>query len=188
MASRGHSRFGYHHQHQRHSRWEPGHPDQFPYINTWYILTICSPEWIHFHAPHRHTAILVNGKLKEKKFEVHHTSECEQSGPPPYALPVRSVTLASLKSKSNAGDPNLKDETHLSLYPPLPPMIPKEEMSHWGMSPNSGRLTNKKGGVPAAVLHLLHQASKPPLSGRWVICGWTHARNTCINHSPPQTS
>jgi hypothetical protein len=30
------------------------------------------------------TAILVNGKVKEKKFEVHHTSEPEVPDPPSY--------------------------------------------------------------------------------------------------------
>jgi hypothetical protein len=52
-----------------------GHPDQFPYIDSWYIWATHPPDWLRFHAPRRHTAILVNGK--EKKFEVRHTSEPE---------------------------------------------------------------------------------------------------------------
>jgi hypothetical protein len=52
---------------------DPSHLDQFPYIDFWYILATCPPDWLCFHASQRHTAILVNGKVKEKKFEVHHT-------------------------------------------------------------------------------------------------------------------
>jgi hypothetical protein len=66
---------------------DPDHPDQFPYIDSWYILATHPPNWLCFHAPWRHTAILVNRKVKEKKFEVHHTSEPELPDPPPY-VPV----------------------------------------------------------------------------------------------------
>jgi hypothetical protein len=90
---------------------DPGHPDQFLYIDSWYILASCWPDWLCFHAPQRHTAILVNGKVKEKKFEVHHTSEPESSDQPPYVLPVCSATLASPRSESNAGDSNGKEGT-----------------------------------------------------------------------------
>jgi hypothetical protein len=67
---------------------------------------------------------LVNGKVKEKKFEVHHTSEPESSDPPPYVLPVCSATLASQRFKSNAEDPSGKEET--SGLDPLPchPVFP----------------------------------------------------------------
>jgi hypothetical protein len=63
---------------------DPGHLDQFPYIDSWYILATYPPDWLHFHAPQRNTAILVNRKVKEKKFEAHYTSEPEQPDPPPY--------------------------------------------------------------------------------------------------------
>jgi hypothetical protein len=44
----------------------PGHPHQFPYIDSWYILATRPPDWLHFHAPQRHTAILINRKVKER--------------------------------------------------------------------------------------------------------------------------
>jgi hypothetical protein len=53
----------------------------------------------------RDTAILVNGKVKEKKFEVHHTSEPELPDPPPYVLPVCPTALASPRPESNSEDP-----------------------------------------------------------------------------------
>jgi hypothetical protein len=112
---------------------DPGHPDQFPYIDSWYILATCPPDWLLFHAPWRHTAILVNGKVKEKKFEVHHTSEPEPPGPPPYVPPVHPSTAASPRPKSDSEDPNRKEEAlepnphpchpmAPSLYPPHIPM------------------------------------------------------------------
>jgi hypothetical protein len=87
---------------------DPSCPNQSPYIDSWYILAARSPNWLHFRASQRHTGILVNNKVKEKKFEVHDTSESESSDPPPYVLPVSSATLASPRSESNAGDPNGK--------------------------------------------------------------------------------
>jgi hypothetical protein len=30
---------------------DPGHPDQFPYIDSWYILDACPPDWLRFHTP-----------------------------------------------------------------------------------------------------------------------------------------
>jgi hypothetical protein len=139
---------------------------------------------------------LANGKMKEKKFEVHHTSEPESSDPPSYVLPVHSSALASPRSEFNAGDPSGKEETlglgpqpcHTaasSLYPPLPPTAQKEE-SHWGRSPNSGRLMSKKGGAPAAALYPLCQAPRPP--PRQIGRTWLDPCNMCINHSPPLTS
>jgi hypothetical protein len=121
---------------------------------------------------------LVNGKVKEKKLEVHHTSESESSELPPYVLPVCSATLASPRSESNAQGPNGKEKISgldphpchpvvPSLYPPLPPMTPKKEMNHWGRSLNSGRLTSKEGGAPAAALCLLCQSPGLPLSQRY---------------------
>jgi hypothetical protein len=120
---------------------DPRHPDQFPYIDSWYILVAHPPDWICFHAPQRPTTILVNGKVKEKKFEVHHTSESESSHLPPYVLPVCPATPASPRPESNEGDPNGKEGTlgldlhpcHPavpSLYSPLPPTTPKEEKNH----------------------------------------------------------
>jgi hypothetical protein len=85
---------------------DPGHPDQFPYIDSWYILAARPPDWLHFHAPWRHTAILVNGRVKEKKFEVYHTSEPELPDPPPYVPPVCPTALGSLRPKFNSEDPN----------------------------------------------------------------------------------
>jgi hypothetical protein len=69
------------------------------------------PDCLHFHAPQRHTAILVNGKVKEKKFKVHYTSESESSDPPSYVLPVCSAAPASPRSEFNTGDPNGKEKT-----------------------------------------------------------------------------
>jgi hypothetical protein len=40
--------------------------DQFSYTDTWYILAARLPTWLHFHAPQRHAAVLVNGKVKEE--------------------------------------------------------------------------------------------------------------------------
>jgi hypothetical protein len=107
---------------------DPGHPDQFPYIDFWYILATRSPDWLCFHTLQRHTAVLVNGKVKEKKFEVHHTSEPEPPDPPPYVPLVRLAAQASLRPESSSQDPNRKEEasepnpyprhpTAPSLYP-----------------------------------------------------------------------
>jgi hypothetical protein len=112
---------------------DPGHPDQFPNIDYWYILAACPPDWLCFHAPWSHTAVLVNGKVKEKKFEVHHTLEPELPDPPPYVPMLRPTALASLRCESNSEDPNRKEEalelkshpwhpTAPLLYPPLPSM------------------------------------------------------------------
>jgi hypothetical protein len=110
---------------------DPGPPDQFPYIDSWYILATHPPDWLCFHAPQRHTAILVNRKVKEKKFEVCHTSEPEPQDPPPYVPPVHLATLASLRPESNSEDPNGKEKAsemnpsschqQLPCYTPLCP-------------------------------------------------------------------
>jgi hypothetical protein len=89
---------------------DPGHPDQFPYIDSWYILAAYLPDWLHFQASQKCTAILVNGKVKEKKFEVHHTSEPEPPDPPSYVLLVCPAAPASLRSESNSEDPNGKEK------------------------------------------------------------------------------
>jgi hypothetical protein len=35
---------------------DPGHPDKFPYIVSWYILVTCPPDWLCFHVPqHSHS-------------------------------------------------------------------------------------------------------------------------------------
>jgi hypothetical protein len=118
---------------------------------------------------------LVNGKVEENKFEVHHTSESESSDPPPYVLPVRSAALASPRSESNAGDSNgrrkhwAQTPIHVTQWfphytPPLPPTTPKEEKSHLGRSLNSGRLTSKDRGAPVAILCPLHQVPGLPLT------------------------
>jgi hypothetical protein len=109
---------------------DPGHPDQFPYTDSWYILTAHPPEWLCFHAPWRHIAVLVNGKVKEKKFEVHHTSEPEPPNPPPYVPLVCLAAPASPRPEFDSEDLNGKEEAlepsphpcHLtvpSLYNPL---------------------------------------------------------------------
>jgi hypothetical protein len=67
---------------------DPVHPDQFPHIDSWYILTAYPPDWLHFHACWRHAAILVNGKVNERKFKVHHTSERGPPDLPPYVPQV----------------------------------------------------------------------------------------------------
>jgi hypothetical protein len=120
---------------------DPGHPDHFPHIDSWYILAAHPPDWLHFHAPRRHTAVLVNGKVQEKKFEVHHTSEPEPPDQPPYVLPVSPDAPASLRPESDSEDPNRKEEASdlnphpchpmdPSLYPPLSSMVPEKDMSH----------------------------------------------------------
>jgi hypothetical protein len=50
-----------------------------------------------------------------------------------------------------------------SLYPHLPSMAPEKDRSHWGRSPNSGRLTSKEAGTPSTALCALLQAPGPPL-------------------------
>jgi hypothetical protein len=151
-----------------------GHPDQFPYIDFWYIQATRPPDWLHFHSPQRHTAILVNDKVKEKKFEVHHTSEPELPDPPPYVPLVHPTTPASPRSESDSEDPNGKEEAlepnpHTyhprapSLCPSLPSMVLEKDMSHWGRSLNSGRLTSKEARTPGVALCPLCQAPGPPL-------------------------
>jgi hypothetical protein len=50
-----------------------------------------------------------------------------------------------------------------SLYPHLPSTAPEKDRSHWGRSPNSGRLTSKEAGTPSTALCALLQAPGPPL-------------------------
>jgi hypothetical protein len=89
---------------------DSSHPDQFPYIDSWYILAACPPDWLHFHALQRHTAILVKRKVKEKKFEVHHTLEPELPDLPPYVPLVGITAPDSLRPESDSEDPNRKEE------------------------------------------------------------------------------
>jgi hypothetical protein len=93
---------------------DPGHPD----------LANCPPDWLCFHAPRRHTAILVNRKVKEKKFEVHHTSEPEQPDPPLYVPLVLLSSLASLRPESNSEDSNGKEEASDPNPRPHDPTVP----------------------------------------------------------------
>jgi hypothetical protein len=135
---------------------DPGHPDQFPYIDSWYILAACPPDWLCFHAPQRHTAILVNGKVKEKKFEVHHTLEPELPDPPPYVPPVCLTTPASLRPESDSEDPNGKEEalepnphpchpTAPSVYPSFAFDGPRERYKPLGKVAELWE-ANKQGG------------------------------------------
>jgi hypothetical protein len=153
---------------------DPGHPDQFPYTDSGYILATHPPDWLPFHAPQRHAAILINGKVKEKKFEIHHTLEPELPDPPPYVPPVHLTILASPRPESDSEDPNGKEEASElnpcschpmgpSLYPPLPLMASEKDTSHWGRSPNSGRLTSKEAGTLAMTLCPLCQVPGLPL-------------------------
>jgi hypothetical protein len=196
MAHRGHTGPSHYQPYERHSCWDPGHPDQFPYIDFWYILATHPPDWLHFYAPWRHTASLVNRKVKAKKFEVHHTLDPEPPDPPP----VHPATLASLISESDSEDPNGKEEasepnphpchpTALSLYPLLPLMAWEKDTNHWGRSPNSEKLTSKEAGTLAAVLCPLHQALGAAITpGKQVIRSRTHA--ICVPalhyHRPPE--
>jgi hypothetical protein len=47
------------------------------------------------------TTVLVNGKVKEKKFKVHHTSEPEPPDLPPHIPQVCLAALASPRLESN---------------------------------------------------------------------------------------
>jgi hypothetical protein len=59
-------------------------------------------------------------------------------------------------------NPHPYHPTAPSLYPPhLPLMAPEKDTSHWGRSPNSGRLTSNEAGTPAVVLCPLCQALVP---------------------------
>jgi hypothetical protein len=172
MASRGHTRLGYYHPHQKQSHRGP-RPSRPVSLHrtpgTFWLSTHLTGSV--FMPPRGMQPFWLMAKQK-KKFEVHYTSESESSDPPSYILPLCSAALASPRSKFNAGDPNEKEETSglgpqpchpvaSSLYPPLLPVAPKEE-SHWGRSPNSGRLMSKKGGAPAASLCPLCQVPGPP--------------------------
>jgi hypothetical protein len=143
----------------RDSRW--GSRSSRPYIDSWYILATHPPDWLHFYAPWRHTAILVNGKVKEKKFEVHHTSEPEPPDLPPYVPPLCPVALASLRPESNGKQEALELNPHPCH--PMAWMALEKDMRRWGRSQNSGRLTCKEAGTPAAALCPLYQAPGPPL-------------------------
>jgi hypothetical protein len=100
---------------------DPGHPDQFSYIDFWNILATRPPDWLCFHTAWRHTAVLVNRKEKEKKFEVHHTSELELPDLPPYVPPVCLTTPASPRPESNSEDPSGKLEASELNPPPVSP-------------------------------------------------------------------
>jgi hypothetical protein len=151
---------------------DPGHPDQFPYIDSWYILAADPIDWLHFHALRRHTAILVNGKVTEKKFEVYYTSEPEPPDLSPYVPLVHLVTLASPRPGSNSEDPNRKKEASEpnphpchpmapSLYPPVPLMALENEplgkvTKFWEANKQGGRNPGC-GAMPPA------PGSGPPL-------------------------
>jgi hypothetical protein len=94
---------------------DSGHPDQFPYVDSWYILAAGPPDWLHFHTPQRHTAILVNGKVKRNlrsttpqnlSCQTHHNMFLQCTSPP--QLPR--------DPESNSEGPNGKEEA-LELNP-----------------------------------------------------------------------
>jgi hypothetical protein len=60
--------------------------------------------------------VLVNVKVKEKKFEVHHTWEPELADPPPYVPLVHPTAQVSLRPESDSEDSNGKEEA-LDLNP-----------------------------------------------------------------------
>jgi hypothetical protein len=67
---------------------------------------------------------LVNGKVKEKKFEVHHSSEPEPPDLPPYGPLVCLTALASPRPKSDSEDPNRKEEASEPNPYPCHPTAP----------------------------------------------------------------
>jgi hypothetical protein len=170
---------------------DPGHPDQFPYIDSWYIRAACPPDWPCFHTPWRYTAILVNRKVKEKKFEVHHTSELEPPDLPPYIPLVCPAAPDSPRPESDSEDPNGKEAasepnpspchpTTPSLYRPFAFDGPGERYKPLGKVSELWEANKQKGRNPA-------HGAMPPAPGSWatitpgrrVIHGQTHA--VCVS-------
>jgi hypothetical protein len=177
---------------------DPGHPDQFPYIDSWYILAADPIDWLHFHALRRHTAILVNGKVTEKKFEVYYTSEPEPPDLSPYVPLVHLVTLASPRPGSNSEDPNRKKE---ASEPNPHPCHPKAPLLYSPFAFDGPGERYKPLGKVAKLWEANRQGSRkhgcgvmPPVPGagaaitpgRWVIHGGIHAIPALHYHPPPE--
>jgi hypothetical protein len=162
---------------------DPGHPDQTPYIDSLYILANHPLDWLRFHAPQRHTAVLVNGKVKEKKFEVHHTLEPELPDLPPYVPQVHLTAPDSLKNGSRGSQ--MKEDIRTE---PLPMSSngsllitsfafdgPRERYEPLGKVSEPWEANKQGGRNPSCGAMPPAQGSRATITlGRWVIRGKTH--------------
>ena len=62
---------------------EPGHPDQFPYIDSWLGLAQDSPPWMRFYIKKGKGTILMAQKLANNKKEILQDLDWDNLPPSP---------------------------------------------------------------------------------------------------------
>ncbi|KAB0346117.1 hypothetical protein FD755_024238 [Muntiacus reevesi] len=112
---------------------KPGHPDQFPYIDSWLGIAQDPPKWACFYAHGGEGKILMAQKITEDEKEILQDPEGDELPPPPYWMMVPPATPQVVEPPSRQAptstggamsppDSTTPDAapTFPKLYPPLP--------------------------------------------------------------------
>ena len=103
---------------------KPGHPNQFPYIDSWLEIAQDPPKWARFYAHGGEGKILMAQKVIKDEEEILQDPEGDELPPPPYwtMIPPASNTAAT-GGPTGGTSPRLVGLLDSSTVPTAPQVI-----------------------------------------------------------------
>ena len=103
---------------------KPGHPNQFPYIDSWLEIAQDPPKWARFYAHGGEGKILMAQKVIKDEEEILQDPEGDELPPPPYwtMIPPASNTAAT-GGPTGGTSPRLVSLLDSSTVPTAPQVI-----------------------------------------------------------------